>query len=172
MAILEIVEYPDSRLKQDCEIVETLDDSIRELLDNMVETMYDAPGVGLAAPQVGILQRIIVVDPGPEDPESEETQGRLHKLINPEIVESHGNVDSEEGCLSIPGIRETIKRYEQVVVEALNENGEEVRIEADGFLSIVLQHEIDHLHGVLFIDHLSRLKQKLVKSKIKKMMDA
>jgi peptide deformylase len=172
MPVLEIVEYPDSRLKQECQLVEEVSEETRTLLADMAETMYEAPGVGLAAPQIGILQRIIVVDPGPEDPDDEEAKGQLFKLINPEIVESAGKVDSEEGCLSIPGIRETIKRFERVVVEALDENGQEVTIEADGFLAIVLQHEIDHLDGILFIDHLSRLKQKLVKSKIKKLLEA
>lgn len=169
MPLLEIVEFPNSGLKETCAPVSEVTDEIRTLLNDMAETMYDAPGVGLAAPQIGIQKRIIVIDAGPEDPEDEEVTGELFKLINPEILELEGQVSSEEGCLSIPGIKETIKRAERVTVRALNENGEEITIDADGFLAIVLQHEIDHLNGVLFIDHLSRLKQKLVKAKIKKL---
>jgi len=168
MALLEIVEFPNPGLKENCAEVTEVTDEIKTLLEDMAETMYDAPGVGLAAPQIGIQKRIIVVDPGPKNPEDENETGELYKLVNPEIIKSEGQVDSEEGCLSIPGIKETIKRSQRVVVKALNEDGEEINIDADGFLAIVLQHEIDHLNGVLFIDHLSRLKQKLVKAKIKK----
>ena len=169
MALLEIVEFPNAGLKENCKPVEQVTNEIRLLLDNMAETMYDAPGVGLAAPQIGIQKRIIVVDAGPDDPEDENDTGKLYKLINPKIIEKEGQIDSEEGCLSIPGIKETVKRAKRVVVEALDENGEKITIDSDTFLAIVLQHEIDHLNGILFIDHLSRLKQKLVKAKIKKL---
>jgi len=167
MAGLEIVKYPDSRLREVCAPVEAVDDRLRQLLNNMAETMYDAPGVGLAGPQVGVMSRIIVVDVGGAS-ENRDTVSRLYKLINPELVSHEGKIDSEEGCLSIPGITETISRYSSVVVEAIDERGKEVSIEAEGFLAIALQHEIDHLDGVLFIDHLSRLKREIVKAKAKK----
>ncbi len=131
----------------------------------MAETMYDAPGVGLAAPQVGANIQLIVLDPnaGVEDQPSQ-----LYTLINPRIVKHEGKVESEEGCLSIVGIKETINRYEKVVVEAVTLDEKEIKIDAEDFLAIILQHEIDHLNGVLVIDYLSRLKQTIVKSKIKK----
>ena len=168
MAIRDIVLYPDARLREVCDPVTEVTHEVLELLDDMAETMYQAPGIGLAAPQVGSRHRALVVDVG--DPENGET-GRLYKLINPEIVSHEGSCDSEEGCLSIPGLRETITRAETVVVTALSPEGEELKIEADGILAICLQHEIDHLDGVLFIDHLSRLKRELVKSKLRKMSE-
>ena len=165
MAILKIVEYPEPILSKKCEQVETIDQSIRTLAKDMAETMYDAPGVGLAAPQVGINKRLIVLDPnaGLKDQPS-----LLLSLINPEIIASDGKVESEEGCLSIPGLKETINRFEKISVKALDLEGKEVKIEADNFLAIILQHEIDHLNGILFIDHLSRLKQKIIKTQLKK----
>ncbi len=178
MAILDIVFYPDPRLKEECETVSEITDDIRKLLDNMAETMYDAPGIGLAGPQVGSNLRVCIVDVGGSDAEEgdeeEEVKPKdgstLYKLINPRIVSKSGEIDSEEGCLSIPTIREKVTRAESVVVQALNERGEELEIQADGILSICLQHEIDHLDGVLFIDYLSRLKLQLVKSKLKKLI--
>ncbi len=170
MALLDIVLYPDPCLREMCEPVEQVTDEIRKLLDDMADTMYDAPGIGLAGPQVGVNYRVLVVDVGEDPPAGHESS--LFKLINPEIVEETGKTDSEEGCLSIPDIRETIKRAETVVVRALNERGEEVTIEADGMLAICLQHEIDHLNGVLFIDHLSKLKLRLIKSKLNKLVAA
>ena len=168
MAILDIVLYPDPRLREECEPVQEVSEEIRTLLENMAETMYDAPGIGLAAPQVGSNYRVCVVDVGDPDEESKSTNTLL-KLVNPYIVHKEGKIDSEEGCLSIPSVRETIKRYERVVVEALDQDGNEMTIEANGLLSICLQHEIDHLDGVLFIDYLSKIKQQLIKSKMRKL---
>lgn len=160
MALLEIVLYPDEGLREVCAPVPSVDDSIRQLLDNMAETMYDAPGIGLAAPQVGVSKRAIVVD----------VEGdQLFKMVNPEIIHTEGQVDSEEGCLSIPDIRERIKRAERIKVKGLDETGAPFELEAEGMLAICLQHEIDHLNGVLFIDYLSRLKKQLIKGKLKRL---
>ena len=167
MAVLEILKYPNAKLREVCPPVDTVDDELRAVLDDMAETMYDAPGVGLAGPQVGVMKRIIVVDVEQRIGE-EESASRLYKLVNPELVDHEGHLDSEEGCLSIPGITETIPRASAVVVSALDEHGKETVIEAEGFLAVALQHEIDHLNGILFIDHLSRLKREMVKAKIKK----
>jgi peptide deformylase len=163
MAILEIKEYPDPILKQKAKPVEHIDDSIRRLLDDMVETMYAAPGVGLAAPQVGVSLRVIVVDASPKD-----EGAKLMKLINPVITHSEGSISDEEGCLSIPEISGEVVRAKKISVEALDENGKPVSFTTDTFLARVIQHEIDHLNGILFIDRLSRLKQDLIKRKLKK----
>lgn len=167
MATLEIVIYPDPRLREKCSPVAEVTDEIRSLLNDMVETMYDAPGIGLAACQVGITKRLVVIDIG-EDFETG-APGQLYKLVNPEIISSDGRVEGEEGCLSIPDIREYVTRAEKVVVKALNEQGTKIEICAAGLLAICLQHEIDHLNGVLFIDHLSRLKREMVKGKLRKL---
>ena len=161
-SLLEICLYPDSVLREKCEEVTSIDADILKLLDDMAETMYDAPGIGLAAPQIGVTKRITVIDVSEEGNE-------LIELINPVIKEASGKIDSEEGCLSIPDYRDTIKRNETVKVEALNRDGELFEIEADGILSRCLQHEIDHLDGVLFVDKLSRLKRELFKKKYKKL---
>jgi peptide deformylase len=171
MSILELVLFPDERLRVVCEPVKEVTDEIRDLLDSMAETMYDAPGIGLAAPQIGDLRRIIVVDCGSDAENEEERQPNLLKLINPEIIASRGSSKSEEGCLSIPEIRETVKRAEEVDLRALNENGEQVEIKATGLLAIALQHEIDHLNGVLFIDYLSKLKKQLIKTKLNRLRE-
>jgi len=165
MPVLEIVKYPDQRLREECEDIIDFNQEIKTLAKDMAETMYDAPGVGLAGPQIGVLKNIIVLD---QYSGSEEHDNQLLTLINPKIVEGSGKVSSEEACLSIPGLKETVKRFEKVSVQAKDVDGKDLEIEADEFLSIVLQHEIDHLNGVLFIDHLSKLKQRLVKAKIKK----
>ena len=167
MATLDIVEYPDPKLRVKCAPVSEITAEIRALLANMAETMYTAPGIGLAAPQVGESYRLIVIDVGSD--EASGRRARLYKLINPEIVAREGATETEEGCLSVPEIREVVKRAAKVQVRALNENGQEEDIEAEGLLAVCLQHEIDHLDGVLFIDHLSRLKQMLVKSKYNKL---
>jgi peptide deformylase len=175
MALLDIVTYPAKSLSVPAKKVETIDDSIRELIEDMAETMYDAPGVGLAAPQVGSEWSIIVYDDRQEEEEEEgvEPERRYRALINPEIVSMEGQVVSEEeGCLSVPDYRADVKRAETVVVTALDINGDEVKIETGGFLSIVLQHEIDHLKGVLFIDRISSLKREMYKRRVKKMMKA
>ena len=130
--------------------------------------MYDAPGIGLAAPQIGVPLRAIVVDVG-KNSDDETREQRLYKIVNPQIIESEGEISSEEGCLSMPDIHETVSRAEKVTVKGLDENGKEIEVEADGMLSICLQHEIDHLNGILFVDHLSRVRRELVKGKLKKL---
>ncbi|MCL4141212.1 UNVERIFIED_CONTAM: hypothetical protein GTU68_035615 [Idotea baltica] len=154
MAILPIVTYPSETLKIKCENVEVFDSELHTILNNMAETMYDAPGIGIAAPQVGILKQITVID-------LSEDGSELIELINPIIVNKEGSFTSEEGCLSIPGYRASIKRAEKVLVKAQNRLGEEFEIEGEELLSFCLQHEIDHLNGVLFTDKLSRLKKSL-----------
>ena len=166
MAVLEILQFPDPRLREKCIPVTAVDVRIRKIFEDMAETMYDAPGVGLAAAQVGVAERLIVVDVG--DDEDEGREARLYKMANPEIVHREGKLDYEEGCLSIPGIKDLVKRSAAVVVQGLDENGKEVEVEAEGLLAVCFQHEIDHLDGILFIDHLSRLKRELITSKITK----
>ena len=174
MALLDIVLYPDPVLKKVASPVEEVNEEMRTLLADMAETMYEAPGIGLAAPQIGKSIRAIVVDVGgSDDCECCEPKERaLLKLVNPEIVASSGKASGEEGCLSIPDVRELVERAEQITVEALDENGEKVTVEADGLLSVCLQHEIDHLDGVLFIDKISRLKKELIRGKLKKLSKA
>ena len=162
--ILEILTYPDSFLQQSAKPVETIDETIQEIIRNMAETMYEAPGVGLAAVQAGIDKSIIVYDPA-ADPVKRD----FHALINPRIVSSNGETLSEnEGCLSVPDFRADVRRAETVVVEGLDREGKPLRIDADGLLSVILQHEIDHLAGILFIDRISVLKRELYKKKRKK----
>lgn len=180
MALRKILIYPDPHLRKKCEPVEEIDGDLLELLDDMADTMYAAPGVGLAAPQVGVDKRVIVVDvlPSIERAESEEGEeaeeeqeydrSGLIELINPEIVYSEGEIIGEEGCLSIPGFLSDVKRRGVVKVEGYNREGEPVGYEAEDLLSRVFQHEIDHLDGVLFIDRLGRLKKELLLRKIEK----
>ncbi len=163
MAILEIKTYPDPVLLQKAQPVEEFDEELRRLLDDMTETMYDAPGVGLAAPQVGVSLRAIVVDASPRIEGSQ-----LIKLVNPVIVSAEGKTVCEEGCLSVPGVTAEVTRPENVCIEGYDEYGTPVTIKSDTFLATVLQHEIDHLNGVLFIDHLGRLRRDLVRRKLKK----
>jgi peptide deformylase len=163
MAILEIRTYPDPILAQKAKPIENIDDSIRCLLDDMAETMYAAPGVGLAAPQVGVSLRAIVADASPR------VEGeKLIKLVNPIVTFAEGSSVCEEGCLSVPGFEASVTRSEKVVIEGYNENGKPIKIETDTFLATVLQHEIDHLEGILFIDHLGRLKRDMIRRKLKK----
>jgi peptide deformylase len=163
MAILDIRTYPDPVLVQKAQPVENIDESIRRVLDDMAETMYAASGVGLAAPQVGVSLRMIVVDASPR------VEGeKLIKLVNPVVTFGEGSAVCEEGCLSVPGVSENVTRFAKVIVEGYNEQGKPVKIETETFLTTVLQHEIDHLNGVLFIDHLGRLKRDLIKRKLKK----
>ena len=164
MAILDIVLYPDEVLREECAPVTKVTDEIRALLDDMAETMYDAPGIGLAAPQVGRTERVMVVDVG-DDSETGQ-KAKLYKIVNPEIVGKRGSVLSREGCLSIPEVRESVTRAEFIQLKALDENGKPFSLDVGGMLAIALQHEIDHLNGVLFIDYLSALKRKLVKNKL------
>lgn len=164
MTLLDILTYPDKRLRHTAAPVEIVDDDVQSIIADMAETMYNAPGMGLAAVQVGIDKRIIIYDiSGPEN------EPKLEVLINPVIVESEGTQLSEsEGCLSVPEFRSDVKRFERVKVDALDRNGQPVQIETDGLYAIVLQHEIDHLDGVLFIDKISALKREMYKRKVKK----
>ncbi len=166
MATLEILTYPDKFLLQPTRAVENIDGRIQDIIANMAETMYAAPGVGLAAIQVGIDQSILIYDLAPQEDER-----RLHVLINPRIVEKDGDILSEnEGCLSVPDFRADVKRATSILVEGLDRDGKPIQLEAEGFQAIVLQHEIDHLNGTLFIDHISALKRQLYRKKIKKMI--
>ena len=161
MALLEILHYPDKRLRTVAAPVDEFDDSVRTLVDDMFETMYAAPGIGLAATQVDVHKRVIVMDLSAEKNEP-------LCLINPEIISSEGVEQTEEGCLSVPDIFETVERAERVVVRAWDKNGKEFTLEADGLLAVCIQHEMDHLLGNLFVDYLSPLKQMRVKKKIQK----
>ena len=161
MAILPILRYPDPRLRKVAKPVAVVDDEIRKLARNMVETMYAAPGVGLAATQVDVHKQLILID-------LSETRDQLLVLINPQILESRGKSDCEEGCLSLPGIFEKIARAEWVKVRALDLDGKSFTTQATGLLSVCIQHEMDHLKGKIFIEYLSRLKQTRILSKLKK----
>ena len=166
MAVRKILTYPDKFLRQPTKPVLDIDSVIQEIIDDMADTMYDAPGVGLAAIQVGCDQSILVYDGRPG-----EVDRSLEVLINPKIVDSEGEILSqEEGCLSVPDFRADLKRASAIVVEGLDREGKLIQIEAEGYLAIVLQHEIDHLNGKLFIDHLSALKRELYKRRVKKML--
>ena len=161
MALLPILRYPDSRLHTVAAPVARVDDEIRKLVADMAETMYEAPGIGLAATQVDVHKRIVVIDV------SEDKSG-LMALINPEILERSGEQVCEEGCLSVPGIYEKVSRAERVKVRALNEKGESFEFEADGLLAVCVQHEIDHLDGKVFVEYLSSLKLSRIKGKLAK----
>jgi peptide deformylase len=163
MAILHVCTYPEEILRQPAEPITEIDEEVFKLVDHMTETMYSAPGIGLAATQVGVAKQVLVADIAPRRPESE-----LIVLINPQIVAAEGEVIFEEGCLSVPDYQAEVKRHEKITVRGLNLKGEEVEIEAEGLLAVVLQHEIDHLNGVLFIDRLSKLKRDLYKRKVRK----
>jgi len=166
MAILKIKTYPDAFLKQPTKPLDTINGSTQKMIDDMAETMYQAPGVGLAAIQAGFDKSVIVYDVAPRDENRD-----LRALINPRILEKEGSVLSEnEGCLSVPDFRADVKRFATVLVEGLDRDENPVRIEAEGFLSVVLQHEIDHLNGILFIDRISALKRQLYIRKVKKQM--
>ena len=161
MAILNILNYPDERLRTVAQPVSEVTEEIQQLTDNMLETMYAAPGIGLAATQVNVHQRIIVMDI------SEEKNQPL-VLINPEIIEKDGEQEFDEGCLSVPGIYETVQRAEHIKIRALNSEGEEFEMEATGLLAVCIQHEMDHLMGKLFVDYLSNLKRQRIRKKIQK----
>ena len=161
MAILKILQYPDERLHKVARPVENVDESIRGLVRDMAETMYAAQGVGLAATQVDVHKRVIVMDVS-------ESHDQLRVFINPEIISKSGEEECEEGCLSVPGIYETVRRAANVTVRALNENGETITLEADGLLAVCIQHEMDHLLGKVFVEYLSQLKQTRIRSKLKK----
>jgi len=164
MALLDIIKYPDPRLKEVSEPVSVVNEEIKKLVSDMLETMHNAPGVGLAAVQVGVLKRIIVVDIHSRDYENRDPV----IFINPEVVSSDGETSYEEGCLSVPGYTADIVRAERVKVRGLNINGDEVMLAAEGFLAIALQHEIDHLNGILFIDRMGLVKRDIFKRRFKK----
>lgn len=161
MALLKILQYPDERLHKVAAKVGPIDAAIHKLVQDMAETMYAAPGVGLAATQVNVHQQIIVVD-------ISDTHDNLMIFINPELVDSSGEEECEEGCLSVPGIYEKVRRAEKITVRALNEKGEAFTLEADGFLAVCIQHEMDHLRGKVFVEYLSSLKQVRIRAKLKK----
>jgi peptide deformylase len=166
MALLNILHYPDRRLHTVAKPVAQVDDRIRRLVRDMADTMYAAPGIGLAATQVDVHERVIVIDVS-------ETHDQLLALINPELVwTSELRQASEEGCLSVPGVYDNVERYEQVRVRALNEQGEPFELEADGLLAVCIQHEMDHLLGKVFVEYLSSLKQTRIKTKMKKLATA
>lgn len=166
MSPLEIVTYPDKFLRQPTKPVENIDGAIQKIIDSMASTMYAAPGVGLAAIQVRFNKSILIYDISPP-----EEKRNLQVLINPEIIEGEGETVSEnEGCLSIPDLQANVKRFSSVLVEGVNRVGNPERFEVDGFLSLVLQHEIDHLNGRLLIDRISPLKRELYKRQVKKKM--
>jgi peptide deformylase len=159
---LEILEFPDERLRRVCEPVTTFDAELKALVDDMFQTMYAAPGVGLAAIQVNVPIRMMVIDVEPQD------RPRPLVFVNPHIVATEGEVAWEEGCLSVPGFTAEVERAEKVFVRAQDVNGVPFELEADGLLAIAIQHENDHLEGVLFVDHLSRLKRQLFMKKYQK----
>jgi len=162
--VRDIIIWPDPVLKQVAKPVSRVDDAIRTLLDDMAETMYAADGVGLAAPQVGVLQRVLVIDTSPR----QEGQKLIH-LVNPEILKTEGVTTYTEGCLSIPGEAEEVERAAKVWVRALGRDGKPFELECEGLLAIAVQHETDHLEGTLFVDHLSSLKRELIRRRMKKL---
>jgi peptide deformylase len=161
MALLPILEFPDPRLRTRAQPVEQVDAALRRLIDDMFETMYAAPGIGLAATQVNVHKRLLVIDI------SEKRNERL-ALINPEIVSHSGMEETEEGCLSVPGIYEKVKRAERIRVRALDRDGKQIEFDADGLLAVCIQHEMDHLEGKLFVDYLSDLKRTRIRKKLEK----
>ena len=161
MAALSILRYPDSRLHKIAARVGRVDDKIRQLIKDMTSTMYAAPGVGLAATQVDVHLRVIVIDVS-------ETHDQLRVFVNPELVAASGQSDCEEGCLSVPGVYEKVMRAERITVRALDAEGCEFTLEADGLLAVCIQHEMDHLEGKVFVEKLSRLKQGRILARLKK----
>jgi peptide deformylase len=161
MALLKILQYPDERLHTVADQVPEVTNEVRALVRDMAETMYTAPGIGLAATQVDVHRRIIVID-------ISETHDQLLVLINPGIIERSGESDYEEGCLSVPGVYGKVPRSEQITVEALDENGVAFTLEAEGLLAVCIQHEMDHLLGKVFVEYWSRLKQTRIQAKFRK----
>jgi peptide deformylase len=161
MAILNILEYPDPRLRTKAAPIAEVDDELRQLAVDMLETMYQAPGIGLAATQVNVHRRMLVAD-------ISEKQDTPHVFINPEILERRGTEVMEEGCLSVPGYYESVTRSEWIRVRALNLDGQPFEMELDGLLAVVVQHEMDHLEGKLFVDYLSDLKRQRIRKRIEK----
>lgn len=163
MAILPVLRYPDPRLHKVATKVTRVDNEVRKLIKDMAQTMYAAPGIGLAATQVDVHKRVIVID-------ISETRDQLRAFINPKILEASGEAEFEEGCLSVPGIYEKVRRAARVKVQALNPEGEEFVLEADGLLATCIQHEMDHLEGKVFVEYLSRLKQQRILAKLRKQL--
>jgi len=163
MPILNILRYPDSRLHKVAAPVTVFDESLKKLVADLAETMYAAPGIGLAATQVDVHKQVIVVDVS-------DRHDSLVVLVNPEILEATGESDIEEGCLSVPGIYELVQRAERVKVRAHDQNGNAFTLEAQGLLAVCIQHEMDHLQGKVFIEHLSQLKQQRIRAKLAKQL--
>ncbi|HEY3075436.1 MAG TPA: peptide deformylase [Burkholderiales bacterium] len=163
MAMLNILRYPDARLHKLAALVTVFDEALKRLVADMAETMYAAPGIGLAATQVDVHKQVIVVDVS-------ERRDSLVVLVNPEIVEATGESDIEEGCLSVPGIYELVPRSERVKVRAYDQNGNAFTLEAQGLLAVCIQHEMDHLQGKVFVEHLSQLKQQRIRAKLAKQL--
>jgi peptide deformylase len=163
MTTLNILRYPDARLHKLAEPIKVFDEALKRLVADMAETMYAAPGIGLAASQVDVHKQIIVVDVS-------ERRDSLVVLVNPEIVESSGVSDIEEGCLSVPGIYETLERAERIKVRAFDQNGNAFMLQAQGLLAVCIQHEMDHLKGKVFVEHLSQLKQQRIRARIAKQL--
>ncbi|MCJ7705779.1 MAG: peptide deformylase [Desulfobacterales bacterium] len=163
MAVLEILKYPHPLLKKRCEKVDRIDGEVKKLIRDMTETMYQANGIGLAACQVGVSRRVIVVDVSPIDPEKE-----FFAMVNPEVISEEGEIEHEEGCLSVPDCLEKLKRKEKVLIRGFSPVGKEIEISAEGILAIAIQHEIDHINGVLILDRISRLKREIYRNKLKK----
>jgi peptide deformylase len=161
MALLDILIYPDPRLHAKALQVEQVNSRIQKLIEDMAETMYEAPGIGLAAPQVNVFERIIVID-------ISDSSDSLLTMVNPEIINKTGNTEQEEGCLSVPGIYAQVSRDEKIRVRALDKTGKQFELDAEGLLAVCIQHEIDHLDGKVFVDYLSRLKQDRIKKKMLK----
>ena len=161
MALVPILRFPDPRLQKIARPVDKIDDSIRQLATDMAETMYEAPGIGLAATQVDVHLRVVVIDVSEE-------RNALRVFINPEILSCDGLALGEEGCRSVPGIYDKVERAERVTVRYLDQSGQEQRLEAEGLLAVCIQHEIDHLNGKVFVDHLSQLKQTRIRTKLAK----
>ena len=161
MAILNILKYPDPRLHSIAKPVEDVDDTVRKLIDDMAETMYEAPGIGLAATQVDEHRQIIVID-------ISEERNDLKTFINPRLIKAEGVAEHEEGCLSVPGIFDNVTRAEKITVEALDRNGKTFQMDADELLGVCIQHEMDHLKGKVFVEYLSLLKQNRIRTKMKK----
>jgi peptide deformylase len=163
VAVREILKYPHPILKKRSEAISQIDGEVKKLIRDMGETMYGAGGIGLAACQVGVSQRVIVLDVSPMDP-----QHNFFALINPEILSEEGEIDHEEGCLSVPDCLEKVKRKEKICVKGLSPEGVEKEIRCEGILAIALQHEIDHTNGILILDRVSRLKREIYRNKLKK----
>jgi len=163
MAVFEILKFPHPILKKRSEAVSRIDEEVKKLIQDMRETMVEAGGIGLAACQVGVSRRVIVLDVSPMDP-----QHSFLALINPEIISEEGEIDHEEGCLSVPDYLETVKRKEKVCVRGLSPEGIEMEIKGEGIFAIALQHEIDHINGILVLDRVSRLKREIYRNKLKK----